>query len=96
MARIQSFYRGGRLYGKPISGRGVNNFLLDPDRMYFGIADEAKPVSEDRIKDYIRRSEMDSSVRKVSGAGNGLDNVIKRLRNLKVGNSRTKNIAFDF
>lgn len=39
---------------------------------------------------------MDSSVRKVSGAGNGLDNVIKRLRNLKVGNSRTKNIAFDF
>jgi len=94
--RTQGFYRGGRLYGKPMYGRGVNNFLINSGQHYFGIVDDTEPLSEARVEDFLKRSDMDASVRKVSGAGNGLDNVIRRLRNLKVGNSRTKNIAFDF
>lgn len=122
--RTQSFYRGGRLYGTPIYGRGVdtiimgqgvNTFLInEPEQSFYGIDENSAPPSESRVNAFLYRSDMDAdvgnnihvapkfvgsqthNVRKVSGAGNGLDNVIKKLGKLKVGNSRTSNIAFDF
>ena len=95
--RSQSFYRGGRIVGKPIYGKGVNTFLINkPEGSFYGFNEDSKPPSESSLEAFMRRSDVDSKIGKISGTGNGLDNVIKKLGNLKVGNSRTKNIAFDF
>jgi len=99
MGKYYGFHKNGRTIKKRTTLGGAI-LLNDPDHVVFGEVDYSRGPSASQLSSYIDNTMMDASMNHVSGQltmsgrGNGLDEVIKKLGKMRI--KKSKNITFDF